>query len=238
MDVCSNLSFKFRVQSQSRSRDGLSLPFSTTAESKMPASATTLATRAFRLICVEGNISAGKSTLCRALAQRLNCSVFLEPADANPFLQRFYVEPKKYALPLQLWMLQHRFVAMMRAIASASSSSCAGAVMDRSIFSDIVFALKNREDENIDAAGYAEYEALRAGLLALIPLPHAVVYLDVTAEACHDRVLSMRQRECESGIPLAYLEGLDRCYKKFCVDMQDSGVDVLSFDWEQFGDVT
>jgi NADH dehydrogenase (ubiquinone) 1 alpha subcomplex subunit 10 len=149
-------------------------------------------------------------------------------------------QPGTFALPMQLWLLRQRFLTYCLALrlASRPGSKAKGVIMDRSIFSDIVFALKNREDENIDAAGYAEYEALRAGLLALIPLPHAVVYLDVTAEACHDRVLSMRQRECESGIPLAYLEGLDRCYKKFCVDMQDSGVDVLSFDWEQFGDVT
>lgn len=63
-----------------------------------------------RLIIVEGNISAGKSTLCRMLSDELNYALFLEPTVENPFLDRFYKEPRKFALPMQLWLLKQRYI--------------------------------------------------------------------------------------------------------------------------------
>lgn len=63
-----------------------------------------------RLIIVEGNISAGKSTLCRMLSDELNFALFLEPTIENPFLDKFYKEPRKFALPMQLWLLKQRYI--------------------------------------------------------------------------------------------------------------------------------
>jgi deoxyadenosine/deoxycytidine kinase len=52
-------------------------------------------------------------------------------------------------------------------------------------------------------------------LLSLVPLPDAVVFLDATAPVCYARIHGLRKRGCESGIPLAYLAGLDECYQSF-----------------------
>ena len=43
--------------------------------------------RRIMLIVVEGNISAGKSTLCRALADELGYELFLEPMITNPYIE-------------------------------------------------------------------------------------------------------------------------------------------------------
>jgi hypothetical protein len=43
------------------------------------------------VVIVEGNIGAGKSTLCRQLAQELNYTIFLEPTVGNPYLEKYYV---------------------------------------------------------------------------------------------------------------------------------------------------
>lgn len=40
------------------------------------------------LVIVEGNISAGKSTLCRDLATILDYELYLEPTETNPYLAR------------------------------------------------------------------------------------------------------------------------------------------------------
>jgi len=106
------------------------------------------------LIIVEGNISAGKSTLCKNLAQLLNYKLFLEPAvEGNPYLQLFYQDPKKYALKMQLWLLRRRFETYAEAIRLISSNQCEGVLLDRSVFSDYVFAVKNFEDGNISSEG-------------------------------------------------------------------------------------
>jgi len=62
-----------------------------------------------QLIIVEGNIGVGKSTLACHLARQLNYRVFLEPTTKNPYLAKFYRDPKKYALKLQLWIFNQRF---------------------------------------------------------------------------------------------------------------------------------
>ena len=67
----------------------------------------------------------------------------------------------------------------------------------------------NLEEENITEEGYAFYRFLRDGALAPVPIPHICVYLDAAAQLCEDRVNS-RNRGCESGIPVAYLEKLGK----------------------------
>ena len=60
------------------------------------------------IVLVEGNIGIGKTTLCRELSERLKYKAFFEPATENPYLEKFYANPKKYALQLQLWIFNQR----------------------------------------------------------------------------------------------------------------------------------
>ena len=54
---------------------------------------------ASRYIAIEGPIGVGKSSLARRLADELDGELILEEADANPFLDRFYQDPRGSALP-------------------------------------------------------------------------------------------------------------------------------------------
>ena len=194
-----------------------------------------------RLVIVEGNISAGKSTLCRELAERLGYALFLEPTVGNPYLEKYYAEPKVYGLPMQMWLLKQRFVTYCQAICYVLSGAShrdqvEGVLLDRSIFSDCVFAEKNFLDGNISKEGYEFYKNQRQRLLSMLPSPDLVLYLDASAETCFDRIHNLRGRNCEGGIPLAYLQGLDDCYQNFLKDMADRGSKVISLPWNTFGD--
>lgn len=170
-----------------------------------------------KLVIVEGNISAGKTTLSRALAKHLNFELFLEPVVENPFLDKFYGNPKRYAFPMQMWFLRQRFGTYVRAIRmlfnTEGENPLRGVIMDRSIFSDAVFALQNFKDGNITKEEYRKYLDVRKGMLAGLPLPHIAVYLDVSPGECYNRIHNVRQRACESSIPLQYLNGLHECHK-------------------------
>ena len=61
-----------------------------------------------RYIAVEGPIGVGKTTLAGRIAQAFGYSVLLEPVTENPFLDRFYLEGSRHALPTQLFFLLHR----------------------------------------------------------------------------------------------------------------------------------
>ena len=104
-----------------------------------------------------------------ALARRLNFTACLEPADGNPYLVKYYNEPKRYGLPMQLWLLKQRFVMMSKALGAVLEGRCEGIVLDRSIFSDIVFAKLNYDDGNISSEGYDAYTKSRNALLGELP---------------------------------------------------------------------
>ena len=59
-------------------------------------------------IVVEGPIGVGKTSLARRLAESFESDLLLEGADENPFLERFYREPRSGALPAQLFFLFQR----------------------------------------------------------------------------------------------------------------------------------
>ena len=176
-----------------------------------------------KLVIVEGNISAGKSTLSSELAQLLNYALMPEPALDNPYLKKFYKQPTKYALTMQLYLLRLRYshyIRSLRLLYSPTEQPIEGVILDRSIFSDAVFAEQNFEDGHISQRGMAYYRRMRGQMMRGLPLPDLCLYLDVTPEECLRRINEVRMRECESGIPLRYLQGLERLYNRLLRHLQ------------------
>ena len=63
----------------------------------------------YKFIAIEGNIGVGKTTLATMLAQHFNAKLILEEFADNPFLPKFYKDPKKFAFPLELSFLAERY---------------------------------------------------------------------------------------------------------------------------------
>ena len=61
-----------------------------------------------RYIAIEGPIGVGKTSLTKRLAESFNYETLLENSEDNPFLDRFYQNPKQHALPTQLFFLFQR----------------------------------------------------------------------------------------------------------------------------------
>ncbi len=62
----------------------------------------------YRYIAIEGPIGAGKTSLARKLAEHYQAHTLLEKPETNPFLERFYTDRKRFALPTQLFFLFQR----------------------------------------------------------------------------------------------------------------------------------
>ncbi|KYR01425.1 deoxyguanosine kinase [Tieghemostelium lacteum] len=196
-----------------------------------------------KIIIMEGNISAGKTYLSQKLGEHLGYKVFFEPTTTNPYLSEFYKDPTKYALVMQLWLLNQRYNTYLNAL-SYSLKHNNGVILDRSVYSDWVFAENCRVEGLISKDGFQEYLNAREKLLSDIPLPNMTIYLDVSPQECLKRIQTIRKRECEQSITLEYLQGLDLCYNKFLDDMMIKNISsnkqpqqqqVLRVDWNQFG---
>ena len=62
-----------------------------------------------RYIAIEGVIGAGKTSLAKKLAEKLGAKLILENFEDNPFLEKFYKDPTRYAFHTQMYFLLSRY---------------------------------------------------------------------------------------------------------------------------------
>lgn len=75
-----------------------------------------------RFLAVEGNIGAGKTTLCKMLERDYNCRLILEQFTDNPFLPFFYENPERYAFPVELFFMTERHKQLQEHLAQEATS--------------------------------------------------------------------------------------------------------------------
>jgi len=172
-----------------------------------------------RYIVVEGPIGVGKTSLARRLADAFGCQVVEELPDANPFLERFYAEAGRSALPTQLRFLLDRY-RQQRALAAAGDGR--GVVADYLFAKDQIFA-----EMNLEGPELALYRDVLGLMTDPIPTPDLVIYLEARPDVLMRR-LRKRNREFERRISGAYLEGLIEAYRRFFHDYTAAPVLVVN----------
>ncbi|HFD91749.1 MAG TPA: deoxynucleoside kinase [Gammaproteobacteria bacterium] len=135
-------------------------------------------------IVVEGPIGVGKTSLARRFADTFGTELLLEGADENPFLERFYKNPKEAALQTQLFFLfqRARQMQMLRQGDIFRPVRVADFLMEK----DRLFASLTLDDEELRL-----YEEIYSHLTIDAPVPDLVVYLQAPVEVLAERI---RQR--------------------------------------------
>ncbi len=161
---------------------------------------------AHKFIVVEGPIGVGKTSLARRLCESLGAQAVLEQSAQNPFLERFYRNPRAGALPTQLYFLLQR--AQQLAALKQADLFAAVHVADYLLEKDRLFARVTLDD-----AEYALYEQLYAKLDIQAPKPDLVVYLQAPVDVLLERI-ARRGVEYEQYIDRTYLERLNEAYAR------------------------
>lgn len=107
---------------------------------------------------------------------------------------------------MQIWFFNQRLNTYKEAI--QASKTAKGVLLDRSVFSDLVFALNSYEDGFISDADFKLYNEQYQSQLKDLPLPTVILYLDATPETCYYRIHNVRCRPCEASIPFPICRGL------------------------------
>ena len=158
-------------------------------------------------IVIEGPIGVGKTSLARRLCVSLEADGVLEEAAENPFLERFYRNPRAGALPAQLYFLFQR--AQQLAALKQQDMFAPLRVADYLLEKDRLFARVTLED-----AEYALYEQVYAKLDIEAPKPDLVVYLQAPVDVLLERI-AKRGIGYEQRIERDYLERLNEAYARF-----------------------
>ena len=158
-------------------------------------------------VVVEGPIGVGKTTLAKKLSASFESNLLLEGADDNPFLERFYENPRAAALPTQLHFLLQR-ARQLKAMKQEDMFSPVR-VADFLIEKDRLFAELTLDEDELDL-----YEQVYSGLTLDVPTPDLVVYLQAPVEVLLERIRK-RGLSHEQMIEAAYLERLCDAYVRF-----------------------
>ncbi len=167
-----------------------------------------------RFVVIEGVIGVGKTSLARRLAEAIGAEAVLEQPAENPFLERFYRDPRGNAFPAQLYFLFQR-ARQLQALRQQDLFAPVR-VADYLLEKDRLFARVTLDDEE-----FALYEQVYQRMAFEAPRPDLVVFLQAPVEVLAERI-ARRGIRYEQNIRREYLERLQVAYTRFFHEDGDS----------------
>ncbi len=172
---------------------------------------------AARYIAIEGPLRVGKSSLARALAERVRARTVLD-TEQNPFLGEFYKGSPGAGFRAQMWFLIERYRQLSE---SAIERSHSPVVADYLFEKDKLFAYLNLTDSEVSV-----YDLYYQHFKDNLPQPDLVIYLKANSEVLRERI-NRKGLPSEAKISNAYLQETVRAYEHFFSHYKSSDVLVV-----------
>ena len=160
-----------------------------------------------KYIAIEGVIGAGKTSLAKKIKERLNAELILEQFEANPFLEKFYSDRKRYAFQTQMFFLINRYKQQEEL--NQENLFTEFIVSDYVFEKDRIFAYLNLNGEELNL-----YESIFPLLNRNLRKPDLVVYLQSSLERLMFNI-KKRSRRVERNLTRNYIEELSEAYNHF-----------------------
>jgi len=181
-----------------------------------------------KVICIEGNVGVGKSTLLNAIQKVIDeekisdVMIFKEPLEiwnsitdgTHTILELFYQNPSKYALVFQTLIALTTIRELQRL--AREHPEVKVIICERSLLSSqMVFAESLREEGALKEFEYEVYRELFRDRQDIDWMyPEETIYLRTDPATCLQRIRE-RQREGEQRIDLKWLMDYQRYYERF-----------------------
>lgn len=184
----------------------------------------------YHYIAIEGPIGAGKTSLAQNMADWLECALLLERPEENPFLEQFYNDRLRYALPAQLFFLLQR-IEQFRHVTQAD-------VLARPMISDFLL----EKDQlfarmTLSKSEYDLYQKIYDQMQPQSPCPDLVIYLQAAPEKLFERI-KRRGSTYEKNISEEYLYQLSNCYTRFFHQYEKAPVIIVNSENLNFANNT
>lgn len=162
----------------------------------------------YDFIAVEGNIGAGKTTLCQKLADDFNCRLILEEFSDNPFLPLFYRDPERHAFSVELFFMSERYQQIQKTMLEQDLFQ-QKTIADYFFIKTLLFAKNTLKGEE-----YRLFQRFFNILNANFPKPQLLVYLHRSVPKIIENI-QKRGREYEQEISPDYLSKIQTAYLEY-----------------------
>lgn len=177
-------------------------------------------TKKQKIIIVEGNIGAGKSTFLAMIKRYLAVQVVPEPhtqwqqvIEGQNLLDMFYTDTKRWGYTFETYAFLTR---VMKQQQMALINPYPLQILERSVFSDCYCFTKNLyEQEIISPLEWHIYQEWFSWLIdTYVTKPDGFIYMQTSPEVCFER-MKKRDRVEEKTVPLSYLQSLHEKHESF-----------------------
>lgn len=215
-----------------------------------------------RLIVVDGPPAVGKRKLCEQLAEQFGLLYMPAPVHeeiyVNPYnvdlrqldsqlplncqsydLERFLANPNDIRVPyFQVQYLQMRFEQYANALLHILSTG-QGVVLNRCVYSDIVFMNAMHESGYVTKEEVSEYNYMWHVAVLELLRPHLVIYLDVPPELVKEKIKKKgNPHEVNSKVfTTKFLTDLETAYKEKYLKELKVHSEILIYDWSNEGNL-
>ncbi|MTI54597.1 deoxynucleoside kinase [Geosporobacter ferrireducens] len=178
-----------------------------------------------KVICIDGVVGSGKTTLAELLEKKLNLKLYNELAnqDTEILLDKFYRDRHRWAFTMQIHFLNERF----RMIKEVHKNR--GGLLDRSIFGDKIFASMLHEDGYMSREEFLTYSTLLDNMLEHTQPPLLMIYLKCSVDKAVENI-QKRGRAYELIVPRIYWERLNEKYTQWHKEYQLSPLLAIDVD--------
>lgn len=183
--------------------------------------------KSIKNIVIEGNIGVGKTCLSEKLSKDLNKELILEGYMDNPFLEKYYENPDRYALNVELTFLTDR-CRQLSDFNNQISLFSSGLVSDYDIFKSLVFAgISLKEIE------YNLFRKIFTYMTKDLFKSNLIIYLLQSTEQLLENI-KKRGRGFEKKIDKKYLDKINQGYLNYLKNNSDLNIiyiDVSDLDF-------
>ena len=162
----------------------------------------------YHFITIEGNIGAGKTTLAHMLSRHYNARLVLEEFADNPFLPKFYENPKLYAFPLELFFMAERFKQLKDLIQQKDLFKSL-TISDYLFTKCLLFAKVNLPEDE-----FRLYQRLFEIIHQQLLKPDLLIYLHSPVHKLQQNI-KKRKRDYEQNIKDEYLFSIQETYTNY-----------------------
>jgi deoxyguanosine kinase len=162
----------------------------------------------YHFITIEGNIGAGKTTLAHLLSKHFNARLILEEFADNPFLPRFYENPKQYAFPLELFFMAERY-KQQKDLLQQKDLFQTVSISDYLFTKCLLFAKVNLPEDE-----FRLYQRLFEIVHQQMVQPDLLIYLHAPVSKLKENIRK-RNRSYEQNIPEDYLFNIQETYTHY-----------------------